>query len=382
MSSVNLGQFLIELGKMWVPNLAAVLSKAPLDGVIRTVSAQDLADALTYLFPHKEDLVDFLKTFMKWAPPAEVIRKLPSDFLTRLVFKLLDPEGVTVLKPLVGPDLVRKLAVSDLKTLLIAAPKEIQDALQKAIDATAQEDLNRSARGVCYTAIANFVKAGPFYGTIGFEQIVTGDLSGATPPTYGRIDAPRAANGLAPSNSTITWMIPLGPNSASDNDGGDEVWIRFMLKTRIDSYGQEGGKGAKATTAGSGYVAFFPVPATTIAECLILRHAGGLLTSRQDLWASPLLLNAPTVVNLYTESHFMDPQRDFFTNPHDSITFTNGLITGHKFTGQSAAKTVIDTITAPIRSIMPSVTVTQSVAVSPTGKTTTTSTQTGPPKGP
>jgi hypothetical protein len=93
-------------------------------------------------------------------------------------------------------------------------------------------------------------------------------------------------------------------------------------------------------------------------------------------------LSPPTVVNLYTESHFLSPQRDFFTNPHDTVTFTAGLITGHKFTGQSAAKTVVDAITSPIRALMPSVTVTQSVAVSPTGKTTTTSTQTAPPKGP
>jgi len=92
-----------------------------------------------------------------------------------------------------------------------------------------------------------------------------------------------------------------------------------------------------------------------------------------------------TVVNLYTESHFLNPQRDFFTNPHDTFTFTGGMITEHKFTSQSAAKTVIDTITAPIRAIMPSVQQTTSVQVQttagkPTQTTKSTSTQTGSPK--
>jgi hypothetical protein len=133
-------------------------------------------------------------------------------------------------------------------------------------------------------------------------------------------------------------------------------------------------------------VAFFPVPATARNECVVTRIIDQLPTATTPTDTTTItpsfFLSPQTVVNLYTESHLLNPQRDFFTNPHDTFTFTAGLITGHKFTGQSAAKTVIDTITMPIRSIMPSVTVTQSVAVSPTGKTTTTSTQTAPPKGP
>jgi hypothetical protein len=102
----------------------------------------------------------------------------------------------------------------------------------------------------------------------------------------------------------------------------------------------------------------------------------------KGLNAQLVALSAPTVTSLYTERHVLDPQRDFFSNPQDTFTFNAGIITGHKYANQSPAKTIVDTITGPIRSIMPSVTVTQSVAVSPTGKTTTTSTQTAPPKGP
>jgi hypothetical protein len=120
-----------------------------------------------------------------------------------------------------------------------------------------------------------------------------------------------------------------------------------------------------------GLVAYFPAP----AEASIICNADQAIENQ-------IFLNAPATVNLYTDRHVLDPQRDFLTGPQDTLTFSQGFFTGHKYSDQSAAKTIVDTVTGPIRAIMPSVTVTQSVAVSPTGKTTTTSTQTAPPKGP
>jgi len=375
MQPADVGQFLLSL---WPKSLAEVLQEAPLDSVIAKVPSTDLAGALKRLDP-KDDLVVFLKK----APLTELIRKLSSVDLFELLNSLTGDNFNVVLTNLPPSELVKKLTSSQLNLLLIRAPQAIQDAMQEEIDRqaqqNAQEDLNRNKRDVCYKAVASFVSAAPFTGTVGFEQIVTRSLE-ATPPSRARIDAPRATGRWAPSDATIEWVIPLVSNPGVDDDTGDKVAIRFLLRTRMDSYGQEGATGAKAT-ARSGFVAFFPVSATATTECLILRHVADLPKGRRDLPAT-VLLSAPTVVNLYTESHLLDPQRDFFTNPHDTFTFTAGLITGHKFTGQSAAKTVVDTITSPIRALMPSVTVTQSVAVSPTGKTTTTSTQTAPPKGP
>jgi hypothetical protein len=126
-----------------------------------------------------------------------------------------------------------------------------------------------------------------------------------------------------------------------------------------------------------GLVAFFPVPARTAITC-------GLPDAQDPKAPSePILLSPPQIVYLYTESHFLDPQRDFLTSPQDGLSFSSGFIVRHKYTDQSAAKTVVDAVTQPIRSLFPSVSVTQGVSVSSTGaKSTTTSTAISPPKGP
>jgi hypothetical protein len=58
-----------------------------------------------------------------------------------------------------------------------------------------------------------------------------------------------------------------------------------------------------------GLVAFFPVPARTAITC-------GLPDADDPKTPStPILLSPPQTVYLYTESHFLDPQRDFLTQP-------------------------------------------------------------------
>jgi hypothetical protein len=102
-----------------------------------------------------------------------------------------------------------------------------------------------------------------------------------------------------------------------------------------------------------GVVAFFPVPARTAITC-------GLPDADDPKTPStPILLSPPQSVYLYTESHFLDPQRDFLTSPQGGLSFSSGFIVGHKYTDQSAAKTVVDTVTQPIRSLMPSVSVSE-----------------------
>jgi hypothetical protein len=131
-----------------------------------------------------------------------------------------------------------------------------------------------------------------------------------------------------------------------------------------------------------GLVAFFPVPAEVELVCGIFGRIGKEGISFDDKYPT-YYLNAPITVNLYTESHFLDPQRDFLTSPQDGLTFSSGFIVGHKFSDQSAAKTIVDTVTGPIRAMMPTVSVTQSTTVQSTGaRSTSTSTTTGPPKAP
>ena len=123
-----------------------------------------------------------------------------------------------------------------------------------------------------------------------------------------------------------------------------------------------------------GLVAFYPVPAIVTLACQV---GGG----------EGILFTPPDTINVYTESHLLDPQRDFLSDPQDTYTFSSGIITGHKYTAQSPAKTIVDTVTAPVRALMPSVSVTTNTQVTtgggkPDQTTTTTGSTVAPPKGP
>src|SRR5262249_3347568 len=96
-------------------------------------------------------------------------------------------------------------------------------------------------------------------------------------------------------------------------------------------------------------------------------------------------LTTPSVINIYTQSRFVDPQRDFLTGPQDTLTFNAGFIVAHKYSNQSSVKTIVDTLTAPIRAMIPSVPIQQNTQIQtgggkPEQTTTTTSTTIGPPK--
>jgi hypothetical protein len=150
--------------------------------------------------------------------------------------------------------------------------------------------------------------------------------------------------------------------------------VPVNIKLHLDIPPVASGERATVGEGHWGLVAFFPVPSTVTLNCVV---GSG----------TPIALIQPTVVYLYTDSHFVDPKRDFLTNPQDTYTFCNGFICGHKYVAQSPAKTIVDTATAPVRALMPSVTITTNTAVQtgggkPDQTTTTTNTQVGPPKGP
>jgi len=197
------------------------------------------------------------------------------------------------------------------------------------------------ARQKCYSIIADLVRSVPYYNA----KLLQPGEQGWT--AFSQTDPA--------SNETVS--LNLGLNAL----------VRPARRERIGS-------------SHDGLVAFFPVPASATVYCAV--------TKVGDKGPGAVVpLTTPTILSLYTERHILDPQRDFFTNPQDTFTFNAGIITGHKFTEQSPAKTIVDTLTGPIRAMMPSVTVTQSTQVQsvggkPTQTTQTTSTQTAPPKGP
>lgn len=231
-------------------------------------------------------------------------------------------------------------------------------------------------REKCYKTISGFVKSAPFYDTLTFSKIthdieIGSQLDHYVPSSSVTVAfAPHGYKNVVRSGSTIDWAVPVGKDIASN----DAVSVHLKLTTTVDS----GGQAALVRPSGVGLVAFFPVPATAAVYCSV--DHGGTITNT--------LLNPPTVVNLYTESQILNPVRDFLTGPQDTYTFNSGFITGHKYSNQSSAKTIVDTVTAPIRALMPSVTVTQSVQVQRnangqvTSTTNTNSTQTAPSKGP
>ncbi len=207
----------------------------------------------------------------------------------------------------------------------------------------------QTARQKCFSAIATLLKNGPFNVNQDYPLPLDHD----------------------------DWVIPLTGDLVQD------VSLEFRLD-RSDpvtspvtrrSLPPRPRRGAVFTQ--SGLVAFFPVPARATLSCRVTMAAPGAPV--------PIFLSAPSVVYLYTRSEWLNPQRDFLTNPQETLTFSGGFITGHKYTGQSPAKTIVDTLTAPIRALMPSVSIQQQTQVQTGGgkpDQTTSSTQTtiGPPK--
>lgn len=76
------------------------------------------------------------------------------------------------------------------------------------------------------------------------------------------------------------------------------------------------------------------------------------------------LVVAPKIVNSYTASRVIKPQRNFLTNRHEIHSFTNGVHTEAKMDSQSELKGVFDVILALPKGIL-------SVLPTPTNQTTT-----------
>lgn len=171
----------------------------------------------------------------------------------------------------------------------------------------------------------------------------------------------------------------------STGSGSGVLYQTFFYNPAVSSYEVRHGSGYKLSLEFSlpqiphqietkfyanmtGFVAFYPYPVVAQLDCLLGDNA--------QIHLSPQI-----ILNLYLDSHVFHPKRDFLSNPQDNFTLNEGFITGHQFSDQSPIKTVVDTITAPVRALLPATTVTTSVQTGG-GKPeqTTTSTAVGPAK--
>ncbi|MGO9774182.1 MAG: hypothetical protein ACLPSW_32445 [Roseiarcus sp.] len=137
-----------------------------------------------------------------------------------------------------------------------------------------------------------------------------------------------------------------------------------------------------------GFVAYYPRPvsASLICRVQIVQNGGSADAANSKFDKTfkgnySVMIASPTQLKIYADSDWVDPLRDFFTNPQDTYTLSSGFLTQHKYSASSPAKTVVDTVTSPIRSLMPSVNV-KTTVVSGGGKPdqTTKETDVNPPK--
>jgi hypothetical protein len=175
-----------------------------------------------------------------------------------------------------------------------------------------------------------------------FDELIALSRNGAYYDSFDVSEADGRPIGTRGSNIRLALEIPPVINSAAPTEVG---------------YGKPG------------FVAFYPVPAVATVIC------------KRD--GEPIKLTQPMQLNLPIDSHFLDPKRDFLTNPTDKFTFSGGIITGHKYSAQSPVKTVVDLVAAPVHTLVPSTNVTtKTEVVSVPGKpdqvTRTTDTTTGP----
>jgi hypothetical protein len=171
------------------------------------------------------------------------------------------------------------------------------------------------------------------------------------------------------------WDYTGGQATVSLPPGASSTFFVQLATPTGIQYTQENVAGER-----DGILAYYPVPTTATLFCAATAPKGGEP-------GNPLQMSADLVIYPYLDSHFVNVQRDGLTSPTDTLTFNQGFLTGHKYTNQSSAKTVVDTITAPVRALLPSVSVTQSTQIQtgggkPDQTTSTTQSTSSPPKGP
>jgi hypothetical protein len=165
----------------------------------------------------------------------------------------------------------------------------------------------------------------------------------------------------ATATNTKTTTTTTTKGSTTETTTGKQT---YTIRLVLDIPNHIPYKQAIIQEARRGLVSFYPVPVIATLHCI---------TGTKNI-----ILSAPQIVNLYLDSDFIDPQRDFLTNPQDTLSQDHGVFTGHKFSDQSSVKTGVDIVTALPRALMPSVTqTTNTQVVTGGGKPSQTTTTTG-----
>ena len=237
-----------------------------------------------------------------------------------------------------------------------------------------------SARKTCNQDIISFVKNGAYF----YDTVLDNDTLTKIVKTPGGVNFllsldpngdPKLAVGTpsdADQISSIEFNLSIGGNAVRYEDPSPRKRVRPVTPPKLAP--QAPVAPLRSDKAFPGVMIFFPAAVRATVKCYVPKGERPFALSP----GTEVNLAAPTVTNVYAVRAVVDPQRDFLTNPKDTFTFSGGIITGHNYSNQSAAKTVIDTILAPLQAIIPSMNVSQSTTVQNGGTgtpTTTTSTK-------
>ncbi len=178
---------------------------------------------------------------------------------------------------------------------------------------------------------------------------------------------------------------PLSIKSTTENGVVIDNTISFFMKITSDNTPADDTDAEIRNLQGNfpGFIAYDPSILTVQPVCRSEIEVDQ--TEADEGKDNTIKISEEQVLPTFTRRHFVNPQRGFWTSPHDTYTMSEGIIIGHKFTNESPAKGVVDLITSPIRAIIPPSTTTTSVSVQtgggkPDQTTNTTSTQIGTPK--
>ena len=200
--------------------------------------------------------------------------------------------------------------------------------LLSAADVQSQQDLTSVLSEIAKTAI---------------------EVDGAPPPTSCLNGLPENWQGLLNVNSDKSLKIQADAitqdlNGVSNKYNSSSL-PHYLIK--VDDSNIQGGENEdscndKDEQSYGGFCVYEPTPIKISMECRMPNE-----TAYRNIIA-------PIILNVYKYSHKENPQRGFFTSPHDSYVMQDGMIVGHKYSSESYVKGFFDFITTPIRSALPS----------------------------
>lgn len=126
----------------------------------------------------------------------------------------------------------------------------------------------------------------------------------------------------------------------SPDENSYKLWLE--IENPLSIVPDDLSKSGSGNSQANGIFAFESVPITVQLMCQV--------NSKVDL----VPIGPVKKLNVYADPMVLTPTRDFLTEPHDTYTFSEGIITGHKYSDKSSTKTLFDSVTAPVRALLSS----------------------------